>query len=372
MTDFFINNYSDISNPFNNVEHFDENIFKHARAIIQSCPHHQETPLFEATQLAKKFNIDKIFLKDESKRFGLNSFKAIGGVYAVLYKALQHLEQKTGQVLSFDEVFDYKHAHSLKNLNFATASAGNHGIAVAAGARLIGAKATVLLPKSTPQFFVNKLKALNAQLEVIEQNYDDCLELIKEKSKEHNWLIITDRVDNEFIEIPNRIMHGYMLIADEIEQQKSFSGLTHIFLQAGVGAFASAIATYIRYAGYSDIKIIVVEPTSAPCLLQSVQSNRLLDTGTSASILGRLNCGIPSLHAFNTLKKISDAFISIDDKQAVKAQEQLSTLLNTSACGSAGFAGFTKIMQTQSFRDRIQLTNNSQILVINTEGNISQ
>src|SRR5215475_13883671 len=116
---------------------------------LKQCPRHAPTPLYSLPALAARLGIGELRLKDESQRFGFGAFKALGGVIAVYNTLSGAIGDATHSTSGFAEVLSGVHKEITSRFVFSTASSGNHGRSVAAGARLFGNRCIIFLPQVT-------------------------------------------------------------------------------------------------------------------------------------------------------------------------------------------------------------------------------
>ena len=286
---------------------------------------------------------------------GLGAFKALGGVYAVAQlikgdegasnSSLEEMREKAGE------------------MTFVCASAGNHGMAVAAGARIFGAKARIHLSETVPHAFVTRLKKQEAQVVRSGANYEESVQIAINDAAENNCIHLADGSWAGYSEPPRLVMEGYTVIAEELRKALSKNGNwpTHVFLQAGVGGLAAAVTYMIRKNWPVQPKIIIVEPEKAPCLKDAVKAGHVVTVGGSASNMGRLDCKTASMLAFEILNFMADSFVTVSDDQAQAATDDLSKIgIQTTPSGCAGFAAL----------NAIDLSIDARPLVIITEGRV--
>ena len=295
------------------------------RNLLARCPDAGTTPLHCLEGFG---SAGHVFVKDERTRMGLGSFKALGAAYVIA-----HAAQKS----------------DVSNMTYVTASAGNHGLSVAAGAQVFGAKAVIYLSHTVPESFVKKLRAHKAEVVRAGDNYEASMEAAQKAASEQGWILLSDSSWDGYLDIPHRLMEGYLVMAAEAVAQVPHTP-THIFLQAGVGGLAAAAAAYFRHAWGNEPAIIVVEPEIAPAIFQSILAGKAINTPGPVSNMGRLDCKEPSLIALKGLARDADMFALISDQAAEKAMPLLSSKgLETTPSGGAGLVallnGFPEINQ---------------------------
>lgn len=316
--------------------------------------------MIDLPNLAKKYGVGNIFVKDESHRFGLNAFKGLGASYAI-YKLLQENP----------------------NINtFCTATDGNHGRAVAWSAKIANRKAVVYVPKDTTKSRIKAIENYNAKVIQIDGNYDETCEFAEQESIKNNWQLVQDTAWENYEEIPAQIMAGYLTHFQEMEY--SLHSLPKpkidiVFLQAGVGSWAAAaIWYYLNRYGNNRPKIVIVEPYEANGILSSFFANKRVNPDCSFNtIMAGLNCGIPSLTAWDIIKNGIDVSLKVTDEYAKKAIRELyypianDSSITAGESGVGGLAGFLAIMTNDNFKEvkeRLEISSNSNILFYSTEG----
>jgi diaminopropionate ammonia-lyase len=293
--------------------------------LLALCPAHKATPLLCVPKLAKNAGVSEVFVKDERGRMELGSFKALGAAYAIAWKASAVVDQNNWAV-------------ALSGQTFVTASAGNHGLSVAAGARLFGAQSCIYLSETVPPSFALRLEKMGAQVVRAGTNYEASMVAAQQAAEINGWTLLSDSSWPGYLDLPYRVMEGYLEMASEASKQLDMPP-THILLQAGVGGMAAAVAAFARNTWGDEPQILIVEPEAAPALLESIRAGRVLETKGPVSAMGRLDCKTPSLIALQGLAKDADMFLTISEEQAAAGVEVLSKCnLHTSPSGGAGLS----------------------------------
>lgn len=373
-----------IANPFfiessPEVVRFDLN---RALSFHHSLPFYQPTPLVRLPNLARKLRLKNIFVKDESHRFGLNAFKAIGASYAI-YRFLDEQHQaRNGEPLASELLFSRKYADQSHPYTFTTATDGNHGRAVAWVARQLGQRAVIYVPENMKEIRKQAIEAEKAEVIMVAGHYDAAVAQMARDAEQNGWQIISDTAWPGYEQIPHWIMEGYQTIFYEADQALASKEKPDIVLiQAGVGGLAAAAAGYYvgRYPN-THPKLVCVEPLDADCLLESIASGKgemAHAKGQQNSIMSGLNCGTPSSLAWPIVKSCFHSFLAIDDTWAARAMRTLfhahrgDQPVVAGETGAAGLAGLLALYDDPALgtiRDRLHLTDQSTIMVINTEG----
>jgi diaminopropionate ammonia-lyase len=245
---------------------------------------------------------------------------------------------------------------------FVCASAGNHGYAVAIGARLLGAKARVHLSRSTPLPFVARLRLAGAEVVISEGRYDDILQEARVDAAATGAILLSDTATPDHTRPPALVMEGYAIIAEELRTVFEVSGHwpTHVFLQAGVGGLAAAIAHRVRASWREQPALIVVEPDAASCLAASARAGRPVRVEGPDSVMGRLDCKAPSILAHAVLARCDVDYVAVSDAAARTAAERLAFAgLATTPSGAAGFAALRTADLSPDARPLILLTESA-------------
>jgi diaminopropionate ammonia-lyase len=314
------------------------------------------TPLVELNKLSKELNLNKIFYKDESKRFDLKSFKALGGAYAV-----------------------EKVSKGNKDIVVATATAGNHGRSVAWGAKRLGLKCKIFISEFVSDARGDAMAALGADVIKVKGNYEKSLIECIKQSTENNWQIVQDVAWKDYISVPKFTMAGYTVMMKEIIDQIQNDKITHIILQAGVGGMAGAmIAGIARYLDYVP-KTIIVEPDSAACVLESIKSGKIEKIDIKReSLMGGMSCGEVSLVPWEILKNSVKYCISLPDDDIAKTMKLLGSAIFSNEkiiAGENSAPGVISLIascEDEKIKDKLGLDKDSNILVIGCEGDTDQ
>jgi diaminopropionate ammonia-lyase len=293
--------------------------------LLSLCPVHAPTPLRRLDAAAQQLGIVSLCIKDERSRMGLGSFKALGAAYAIASLA-------AGKVKNNDW------GTALAGHVFITASAGNHGLSVAAGARIFGARAIIYLAHSVPEPFAQRLRAAGADVVRAGDTYEDSLVAAENAAEAGDGTLLSDGSWPGYVTLPTLVMEGYLQLAVEAADQID-SPPTHILLQAGVGGLAAAVAAYARVVWGDAPEIIVVEPEAAPALIASIKAQEIVTTSGPVSQMGRLDCKTPSMVALAGLVRDANIFVTVTEQEATDAVTYLGRHgIATTPSGGAGVA----------------------------------
>lgn len=350
-----------------------------ARRFHSTFPMYEKTPLVSLQHLANKLQVKSIYLKDESKRFGLNAFKVLGASYAIAKEIGRRIGKDTAE-LSAEIILSEEIKKKTGEMTFVTATDGNHGRGVAWTANKLGQKAVVYMPKGSAAERLENIRAEGAKAEITELNYDDAVRLAQKAAAERGWAVIQDTAWEGYEDIPKWIMQGYTTMGHEIMEQLAEKP-THIFLQAGVGSMAGAMTGFFSNV-YAEEKptVVIVEPAKADCLYQTAKADdgKLHSvTGEMQTIMAGLACGEPCSIGWNVLKGYADAFIRCPEYAAADGMRILAAPMQGDAAviagesGAAGFGCMANILldaDLAEWKKELHLDENSRILCISTEG----
>lgn len=314
--------------------------YQRAWGCVTACPVYKPTSVLDIVDDGRL-----VWVKDESTRLGLGSFKALGGVYAVAQLVLEKVATESGQRPTIDALLSDEVRAIAQTMTFVCASAGNHGMAVAAGAKLLGATARVYLSDEVPISFARRLEERGATVCVSGASYEQSLEAANKDASDTGALLLADGSWQGYTHPPSLVMEGYTVIASELYNmfKQTQSWPTDVYLQAGVGGMAAAVAVMIRKRWLVQPRIVVVEPTAADCLAQSAAKKQLIEVTGPISNMGRLDCKAPSLLAFQALSQCDVQYLTISDSEASNAVLALGYYgLQTTPSGAAGFAAWQR------------------------------
>ncbi|MEM9278432.1 MAG: pyridoxal-phosphate dependent enzyme, partial [Pseudomonadota bacterium] len=271
--------------------------------LLEQCPAHKQTALVENPELALEAGVAKVFLKNETNRMEMGSFKALGAAYVIAHEAAE-----TGK----DDL-----SKALEGRTYVTASAGNHGLSVAAGAKVFGANSVIYLAETVPAAFADRLRDKGAEVRVEGADYEASMAAASKAAKDEGFILLSDSSWEGYFDLPHRLMEGYLVAAHEIVEQMA-DVPSHIFLQAGVGGLAGAMAAYFRHVWGDKPFITVVEPDAAPALQASIKKGKSVFADGPVSNMGRLDCKEPSLIALKGLARDANFFLTIRDDLAAE------------------------------------------------------
>lgn len=344
---------------------------------IKSWPGYAATPLVNFSGLAKNTNIAKLAIKDEATRFGLGSFKALGGAYAIARLLGDKAKTETGREATLEFLLSEDGRNANADLTVCCATDGNHGRSVAWGAQMFGCGCVIFIHATVSDERKRAIEYYGAKVVRTVGNYDDCVREAKTQAQANGWTVVSDTSYEGYRDIPLDVMAGYSVMAREaIEQWGAQNPPTHVFLQTGVGAMATSITVQLQQA-YGDAcpKIILCDPMKAACWFDSLKdgSPRVV-TGDLETIMAGLACGEVARLAWDILHDCVAAVIAIEDGAAEIAMQVLATGNEQDApmvageSGVGGLAAFLAIAKEGEARATLDITNQSRMLFFSTEG----
>ena len=365
------------TDEMNVCNHFTLETAQQVRTFHKSFPEYAPTPLVRLKALADHFGISEIHVKDESKRFGLNAFKVLGGSHAIGRAIAEKLGMDFSE-LSCEKLTSAKIREKLGEVTFITATDGNHGRGVAWTAQRLGQKSVVYMPKGTVAERLENIRKLGATADITDMNYDDTVRFCNSLADKHGWTLVQDTSWDGYEQIPLWIMQGYTTIGAEILEQLGNERPTHIFLQAGVGAMAGAIAGFFAdvYPEHPPI-ITVVEPDKADCFYRTAEANdgNLHAVGGDLNtIMAGLACGEPCPLGWEMLRRTAENYVSMPDHVAAKGMRVLGNPLPgderiiSGESGASTLGLVVEALADSKLRQKLKLDESSSILCISTEG----
>ena len=327
-----------------------------AYKVISNWDNYSPTPLISLNKLNNKLKLNKIFYKDESKRFHLKSFKALGGAYAV-EKIIKGNDKKV----------------------ISTATAGNHGRSVAWGSQKNNLECKIFISEFVSESRAQVMRSFGADVIRVKGNYEDSLNECIKQSKKNNWQIVQDVAWEDYKLVPKLTMAGYSVMMKEVSEQITNEKISHIILQAGVGGMAAAmVAGIARYLDHIP-QIIVVEPDSAACVLESIKKGKIEKISIEKeSIMGGMSCGEVSLVPWEILKNSVHFCVTVPDDYISKTVKYLANKefseekIIGGECSTPGIASLIGLSNDHETRKKISLNENSNVLLFGCEGDADE
>ena len=333
------------------------------------------TPLLALPALAAELGVGEIHLKDEGRRLGLGSFKALGGAYAVMRLVLEEAARVLGRPMDVSDLSHDEVREVAKAMTFACATDGNHGRSVAEGAEFVGARSVIFVHAGVSDERVAAIARFGAQMIRVPGTYDDSVREAARVAQQRGWRIVSDTSWPGYERIPGLVMQGYTAIVREALRELD-QPPTHVFVQAGVGGVAAAVAAHFAIVlGGRRPTFVVVEPARAACLYESAKAGGpvRIEHG-EPTVMAMLECYEPSLVAWRILARAADAFMTVDEAEAVSVMNRLARpagrdpVVVAGESGGVGLAGLIAAVGDPDVAAALGLDGASRVFVINTEG----
>ena len=349
-----------------------------------SLPGYEPTPLRALPALAFRLGLGAVLVKDESKRFNIKAFKALGASYAMFRFLKKQWRLRFTTPFTPESFQDAGILAELGHFTFCAATDGNHGRAVAWMAKKLGQKAVIYMPTDSVLARVENIRGEGAEVVMVTGTFDDCVKRCADDAAKNGWHAISDTAYPGYCEIPGWILLGYTTIFAELEgglHQPGKAGVDAVILPAGVGGLAAAGAFYYAQT-YGALRpvLICVEPVSSDCFLESIRFGKgeaLPTRGKQTSIMAGLNCGIPSPLAWPIVRDAMHFFLAVGDEYARQAMHRYYHPLGadpqiiSGESGSSGLAALLALTGSEKLakvRSQLPLGPDARVLLINTEG----
>lgn len=351
-----------------------------AYRMISQSPRYAATPLVSLDRLAARAGVGAVWYKDESGRFGMGSFKALGGAYAVARLLQRWASAKLGRDVSISELAHGGLRPLTNAITVTCATDGNHGRSVAAGAQIFGCRCVIFLHRDVSSGREAAIRAYGADIIRVDDDYDATVRESSRVAKEKGWSLVSDTSWPGYEDVPRDVMQGYTVMLIETLQQlgtMKAAPLTHTFVQGGVGGLAAAVCAHLWEAAGNATPptMVVVEPARADCLFQSARAGEPRpSSGDLSTVMAGLACGEVSQEAWRILSKGARFFLTIDDEAAIEGMRLLASggaaarPIVAGESATAGLAGLLAVAADPELRREIGLTSDSNILLIGSEG----
>ncbi len=352
--------------------------FESARREISGWPGYAPTPLHRLSGLAGAAGVAEIWYKDEGGRFGLGSFKALGGAYAVSRVLAREVAARRGQgPVSTADLRAGRHRDLVAGVTVCTATDGNHGRSVSWGARLFGSRCVIYIPDTVSPGRQRAMERYGAEVRRIDGTFDDAVREADDDATAQGWIVVADTTYPGYTEIPRHVMHGYgVMAAEAIAQVPEAAAPSHVFVQGGVGGLAASVCARLwRHYGAARPRFAVVEPEAAACFFASVRAGRpVVVAGNLETVMGGLAAGACSMLAWDLLWAGADDFLTVPDPAALEVMRLLSRGVGgdrpvvAGESAVAGLAGALGALQDPDTAAALGLGPTSRVLVFGTEG----
>ena len=349
--------------------------FTKAYHEIRSWPGYQPTPLYYLNDIAQAADVDQVIYKDEGPRFGLASFKALGGAYSALCVLQREIEAKRGELVNLSDIRNGLYRKDCAAITLVSATDGNHGRSLAWGCQNYGAPCRIYIHAEVSEERAAIMRGFGADVVRISGDYDESVRLAKQEADKHGWHVVSDTSWEGYSEPPRDVMAGYGVMVQEINHDLD-EAPTHVFVQGGVGGLAASVAAALRhYWQAQSPRFIVVEPDYAACLYESAKTGSAVTVAIETeTIMAGLSCGEPSEMAWQILAEEASDYLTIPDALVAPMMRMLACPSGSDApiqAGESAVAGLCALIAARhnpELSQALGLTSQSRVLVIGSEG----
>lgn len=336
---------------------------------------YEHTPLVSFAGLARELGVNRIDYKHEGPRFGLGSFKALGGSYAAMRVLQRELEKRFGHAVKLEDIRNGVHREACAEITLVSATDGNHGRSLAWGCQRFGAPCRIYIHAEVSQGRADAMQDLGAEVIRISGDYDASVLLAKTEAAEHGWFVVSDTSWPGYTQPPRDVMAGYGAMTQEICEELA-QAPTHVFLQGGVGGLAASVAAGLRqHYGNNAPRVVIVEPELAACLIKSAQAGAPTNFAiVEETIMAGLSCGEPSAMAWEILAEEASDFLTIPDSIVAPTMRLLANgdygdpFIEAGESAVAGLAALIAASYSSDLRGELGLGAASRVLLIGSEG----
>jgi diaminopropionate ammonia-lyase len=336
---------------------------------------YEPTPLFSLTDISSRLSLGEVLYKDEGPRFGLGSFKALGGSYAALRVLQREISKALNDMVLLEDIRNGKYSKEASKITLVSATDGNHGRSLAWGCQRFGAPCKIYIHAEVSEGRATAMRDLGAEVIRIDGDYDDSVDLARSEAEKNNWFVVSDTSWPGYCEPPRDVMHGYGVMMHEINESLT-EPPTHIFIQAGCGGFAGSVCASIRqYWGEHAPRIVIVEPNLANCLFESSKANKALFVKINEeSIMAGLSCGEASALAWDVIAEEASDFVTIPENVVAPTVRLLArpegndAVIEAGESAVAGLAALICAAKQGDVREQLGLNESSRVLLFGSEG----
>ena len=349
--------------------------FASAIEEISQWQGYKPTPLFSLKNISSNLSLSEVLYKDEGPRFGLGSFKALGGSYAALKVLQREVSKVLNDKVSLKDIRNGKYNVEASKITLVSATDGNHGRSLAWGCQRFGAPCKIYIHAEVSEGRATAMRDLGAEVVRIDGDYDDSVDLARSEAEENNWFVVSDTSWPGYYEPPRDVMLGYGVMMHEINESIT-EPPSHVFIQAGCGGFAGSVCASIRQVWSAQMpRIVIVEPDLANCLFESSKANKALFVKINEeSIMAGLSCGEASAFAWDIIAEEASDFVTIPENVVAPTVRLLAKsqsndpVIEAGESAVAGLAALICAAKQPSLRATLGLNESSRVLLFGSEG----
>ncbi|WP_371170646.1 diaminopropionate ammonia-lyase [Aliiroseovarius sp. 2305UL8-7] len=352
-----------------------EKDFVDSWAEITQWDGYAPTPLVSLSGLAGQIGIGRIDYKHEGPRFGLGSFKALGGAYAAMRVLQRELGERLGHAVTLEDIRKGVYADACSQITLSSATDGNHGRSLAWGCQRVGAPCKIYIHAEVSEGRAQAMRDLGADVVRIDGDYDESVNLAKSEAEENGYFVVSDTSWEGYSEPPRDVMAGYGVMTREACEAMG-AAPTHVFLQGGVGGLAASVAAFLRqYWGEKTPRVVIVEPDLAACLYESARKGApTVVQINEETIMAGLSCGEPSEMAWDILREEASDFVTMPDSIVAPTVRLLANAesgdekVEAGESAVAGLATLIAAMRDADMAEALGLNASSRVMLIGSEG----
>ncbi len=349
--------------------------FATARQEITSWDGYAATPLVALAGIARHIGVGEVLYKDEGPRFGLSSFKALGGSYAALRVLQREISKRLNKEVVLADIRNGEYADECAAITLVSATDGNHGRSLAWGCKRFGVPCRIYIHAEVSEGRAAAMRDLGAEVVQIAGDYDASVVLAKSEAEANGWFVVSDTSWPGYSLPPRDVMSGYGVMVQEICDALD-QAPTHVFLQGGVGGLAAGVISAMRqYWGDASPRAIIVEPELAACLFESAKTGIATNVSIATeTLMAGLSCGEPSRLAWEILSEEATDYLTIPEALVAPSVRLLANPLGhdeaieAGESAVAGLAALIAVMGEPSLADKLNLDTTSRVLLIGSEG----
>lgn len=349
--------------------------FATAQQEITAWDGYAPTPLVSLSAIASQIGVGEILYKDEGPRFGLGSFKALGGSYAALRVLQREISKRLDKDVSLADIRNGVYADACAAITLVSATDGNHGRSLAWGCKRFGVPCRIYIHAEVSEGRAKAMRDLGAEVVRIDGDYDESVVVSKTEAEKNGWFVVSDTSWPGYSLPPCDVMSGYGVMVQEISDALD-QAPTHVFLQGGVGGLAAGVIAALRqYWGDASPRAIIVEPELAACLFESAKTGAATKVDIAEeTLMAGLSCGEPSGLAWEILAEEATDYLTISEALVAPTVRLLAnpigsdTAIEAGESAVAGLAALITAMGDTSLAGKLGLTSASRVLLIGSEG----
>ena len=215
------------------------------------------------------------------------------------------------------------------------ASAGNHAQGVALSAKVLGTKATIVMPETTPRIKYEEVASYGAEIVLKGETYSDAAEEAKRLVREKGLAFIPPYDDPD-------VIAGQGTVAKEILEQ--CPEVDAIFVPIGGGGFAAGVSAYVKGVRPS-VRVYGVEPVDSDCMARSIEAGHPVTVERPGLFADGVCVRRPGDETFRVCRDCLDGIVRVTMSEICEATENIFEATR-SVCEPAGALGLAALKRT--------------------------